>query len=147
LKITETPYPLDIVQKAGYCSGIGVVDQNELTRLEGVSKSYPAREELGLLAKCANPSCAASFRYLQEGTLFRFECEPPQGVPGANETEYFWLCPNCTKKMILRLDATSKIRLVPQPDGTSLAAGSAGITLPHGKRRLRLSYPMASKSS
>jgi hypothetical protein len=106
--------------------------------------SHPARKEVDVLAKCANPSCAASFRYLQEGTLFRFESEPVEGVPGAKETEYFWLCPNCAEKMILRLDASSKIRLVPQPDPNSPITHSKSSMLLYGTRILRLNYAMAS---
>src|SRR5205807_208850 len=87
----------------------------------------PAREEFGLLAKCANPPCAALFRYLREGTLFRFQSETLQGIPSAGESEYFWLCPNCAKNMIVRLDATSKIRLVRQQHDHSAIAGSTSF--------------------
>jgi hypothetical protein len=70
-----------------------------------------------MLAKCANPSCSASFHYLQEGRLFRLEAEltlaSPANRPG--ETEYFWLCSRCSKTLTLGLgqDGTVVTRALP----------------------------------
>lgn len=64
-----------------------------------------------MLAKCANPKCAAPFRYLETGRLFRVEYER---MTRADETrpEYYWLCRGCSEKMTLRLDETGGVKLV-----------------------------------
>jgi len=56
-----------------------------------------------MLAKCANPSCAASFLHLADGRLFRLETDPAFSSSKAKETEYFWLCEPCSSGMTLRL--------------------------------------------
>ena len=71
-----------------------------------------------MLAKCANPSCSASFHHLREGRLFRLEDDPelilsvnPYASISTN-VEYFWLCSRCSESMVLRLG----------PDGTVVPA-------------------------
>ena len=65
-----------------------------------------------MISKCANPACSASFRYLHEGKLFRFErkrieeARPFQEVdPGVRKNsggiEFFWLCDQCAATMTL----------------------------------------------
>jgi hypothetical protein len=56
-----------------------------------------------MLAKCANPSCSASFRHLADGRLFRLETEPRFPSPSSRETEYFWLCDACSAETTLSL--------------------------------------------
>lgn len=62
-----------------------------------------------MLAKCANPSCSASFRHLAEGRLFRLETEPHLQSPNSRETEYFWLCEVCSSGTTLRLTLDGRV--------------------------------------
>jgi hypothetical protein len=64
-----------------------------------------------MLAKCANPSCSARFRYLAEGRLFRVECDPPLDVRTRTKPQYFWLCSQCSETMTLSLDQETVIRI------------------------------------
>ena len=59
-----------------------------------------------MLAKCANPTCSAPFRYLHEGKLFRLD--PGAGPPSpegrvARQLQYFWLCDRCARTMTLEM--------------------------------------------
>lgn len=61
-----------------------------------------------MVSKCANPRCSASFRYLHEGRIFSLECPRPEpGLSGWQEpaphVERYWLCPSCSRDMILVL--------------------------------------------
>ena len=58
-----------------------------------------------MLAKCANPSCTASFRYLREGKLFRLE------LVSERRYEHFWLCSDCCRTLTLAVDG----RVVARP--------------------------------
>lgn len=75
-----------------------------------------------MLAKCANPSCSAVFRHLQEGKLFRLETEITLASPvsfGAGDpgkTEYFWLCSRCSKTVTLRFGQDGTIVVGELPD-------------------------------
>ena len=73
-----------------------------------------------MLSKCANPECSASFRYLQEGKLYRLEAlSAPDSVypSGTRSAEYFWLCAECAAKMSLHLtgDGSVSLSIVPEP--------------------------------
>jgi hypothetical protein len=70
-----------------------------------------------MLAKCSNPSCSASFRFLHSGKLFHFE-HPHAGngmnpAPLATKAEMFWLCEKCSAELTLVLDRERGIRTVP----------------------------------
>jgi hypothetical protein len=54
-----------------------------------------------MLAKCANPSCSRSFRYLHEGKLYRMEMCEPNEQGSSRHSEWFWLCAECATKVIL----------------------------------------------
>jgi hypothetical protein len=65
-----------------------------------------------MVSKCANPECAAPFRYFHLGKLFRWETEPEldrHRTPGIEEgmekprrrIEFYWLCENCAETMTL----------------------------------------------
>jgi hypothetical protein len=56
-----------------------------------------------MLAKCANPSCSASFLRLQDGRLFLLETDLTPRSSKAKAGEYFWLCKGCSAGMTLRL--------------------------------------------
>ena len=64
-----------------------------------------------MVSKCANPECAAPFRYFHLGKLYRFEAEArPErrralGSEGGSKQmrrlEFFWLCEVCAARMTL----------------------------------------------
>lgn len=65
-----------------------------------------------MLAKCANPSCTNSFRYLGRGKLFlvgppRLNIAP-RGESAiklpARKREWFWLCEQCSTTMAVTVD-------------------------------------------
>jgi hypothetical protein len=65
-----------------------------------------------MVSKCANPECAASFRYFHLGKLFRWETEvgfdrrrsmgkDDEMKKPIRRIEFYWLCENCADKMTL----------------------------------------------
>jgi len=55
-----------------------------------------------MLAKCLNPACSSSFRYLHEGRIFRIETPDPAVVAtslSVQRTEHFWLCAVCCMRL------------------------------------------------
>lgn len=70
-----------------------------------------------MLAKCSNPSCSASFRFLHSGKLFHFENRYASNnrnpAPLAHSAEMFWLCEKCAAELTLVLDCERGIRTVP----------------------------------
>ena len=96
-----------------------------------------------MLAKCANPSCSASFRYLQEGRLFRLEADP-ELTPSVNSyagshsrVEYFWLCSHCSEFMALHLGQDGTVVNVPLPDRIHRNPEDFAIISRHKDRVLR----------
>lgn len=79
--------------------------------------NQPVGERLShkLHPKCANPACAASFRWLAGGKFFRFRPESAVAAAGGQETgpaalaiagvEHFWLCERCSQIFTLAFDA------------------------------------------
>ena len=75
-----------------------------------------------MLAKCANPACSATFRYLHEGRLFVFEPErdaPKRGPPadpedtGRSDSPHcFWLCSSCCSAMTVQPDGDHGVTVV-----------------------------------
>lgn len=61
-----------------------------------------------MLTKCANPICLTHFRYLENGTLFRYENDP-RAAPDRTHREYFWLCGTCSTSLMLRLDVEGRV--------------------------------------
>lgn len=72
-----------------------------------------------MLNKCTNPACAASFRHLDEGRLFRLSTETVTNGSPKKEPEYFWLCRQCSGTLTLRLDSEAKVRAVAAQDQVS----------------------------
>ena len=55
-------------------------------------------EEVFMLSKCANPTCLARFRYLNEGKIFNIEIGSTREASRSNtRIEHFWLCPSCAR--------------------------------------------------
>lgn len=96
-----------------------------------------------MLAKCANPSCSASFRYLQEGRLFQLE-DGSELTPSVNpyasssaRVEYFWLCSRCSEFMALRLGQDGTVVTVSLPDCAHRNPEDFAILSRHKDRLLR----------
>jgi len=96
-----------------------------------------------MLAKCANPSCSASFRYLQEGRLFRLEADPKLTstvnayASSHTRVEYFWLCSRCSELMALRLGQDGTVVTVSLPDCARRNPEDFAIISRHKDRLLR----------
>ena len=81
-----------------------------------------------MVATCANPSCSASFRFLQEGKLFLLEPDPKSTstvnayASSHARMEYFWLCSRCSE---YEKDCEND-RVMP-PSGSVAVPGCASI--------------------
>ena len=77
-----------------------------------------------MLAKCANPTCTARFRYLHEGKIFNIDMAAPSGNQQRHipRIEYFWLCEECveTHKLVLEHGVVTarlrRLELPPAPE-------------------------------
>ncbi len=76
-----------------------------------------------MISRCANPACNKPFHYLRGGRLYRFDgrttAASPQAVANAVYTVspshmsvFFWLCQECSSKLLLRFDGSS-VAVVP----------------------------------
>lgn len=93
-----------------------------------------------MVAKCANPACSATFRYLHEGELFAIESKPdplqgrapadPEYRGSSPPYEYFWLCSSCCCVMRVQSDGNRRIVLVPKrKSSTTFSATSQDSSL------------------
>jgi hypothetical protein len=96
-----------------------------------------------MLAKCANPSCFASFHNLQEGRRFRLEADPElthsvnSFANDSTKVEYFWLCNRCSEFMALRLGQDGTVVVVSLPDCAHRTPEPFAIISRHKDRLLR----------
>lgn len=67
-----------------------------------------------VLSKCSNSHCAAVFRKLNEGKVFVLENDGAARIHQSRR-EYFWLCPDCSSKMTLRLGEGRKVLAILLP--------------------------------
>jgi len=97
-----------------------------------------------MLGKCTNPSCSASFRYLEEGTLFRLEAGPVLRLSNPKKPEYYWLCRSCSAAMTLHISKEGKVIPVALP--APVHGGSQGSDFISAKREdgLRMSQVRSS---
>jgi hypothetical protein len=56
-----------------------------------------------MLAKCLNPTCSATFRYLSDGRIFHLEIPVAGDTVTSRRREYFWLCDSCCAKFTVVL--------------------------------------------
>lgn len=91
-----------------------------------------------MLAKCINPVCSTSFRYLEQGRLFRLESDLPLGPGNREKSEYFWLCASCSRTMTLRLDEHETVAVTPLTKSAQRAADHAEFVLLDRQRGLML---------
>jgi len=78
-----------------------------------------------VLDKCSNPACLASFRYLNDGRLFRIESDPSSASTCLKKSEYFWLCRKCALAVTLRLAEDATVQMVRRHD--HLPAAKNGV--------------------
>ena len=72
-----------------------------------------------MLSKCANPNCAATFRYLHEGKLYvidlrsdfarRRSFADPKTAGTCDKREYYWLCSTCCRHMTIRVNRDEEV--------------------------------------
>jgi hypothetical protein len=77
-----------------------------------------------MIAKCSNPPCSASFRYLEEGLIFRLETDPTQRSSNPMMPEYYWLCRSCSAAMTLHISKEGKV--IPLAKPAPVRGGSQG---------------------
>lgn len=70
-----------------------------------------------MLSKCANPTCATTFRYLHEGKLYVIDLrEPvrhkPRRSSNSGRLEYAWLCSSCSLYLTIQIDEEFGARVV-----------------------------------
>ncbi len=74
-----------------------------------------------VFAKCANPGCAAKYRFFHEGKVIIFEAKKPwKGRPVARSNfagvahglEYVWLCSECLRRFTVEYDQMRGFRVV-----------------------------------
>jgi hypothetical protein len=85
-----------------------------------------------MVSKCANPDCAATFRYLHIGKLFRIETSPglerrrsmgqEKPSPRLHRIEFYWLCEDCASQMTLVFDQHAGVSVRPNSRAVSAAA-------------------------
>ena len=91
-----------------------------------------------MVAKCANPACSATFRYLHEGELFAIESKTdslrrglpadPEYASNPHKYQYFWLCSSCCCAMTVQSDGDHGVTLVPKRKMASHASAVNGST-------------------
>jgi len=93
-----------------------------------------------MVKTCANPACAAPFRYWRGGKLFRFDVKTPSDacvdIPDQTfqrkpirSSVFFWLCERCCSSITLNLDPHQGLRVVPvssaEPNGDVIGTTEA----------------------
>jgi hypothetical protein len=85
-----------------------------------------------VVSKCANPGCAATFRYFHQGKLFRLETEAglerrralgndDEKKKPLRRIEFYWLCENCAQKMTIVFE--KGVGVAARPNAFPKAAG------------------------
>jgi len=60
-----------------------------------------------MVSQCVNPSCESKFWLLNTGDLYALERR-------SADTEFFWLCSACSKKLALALDSRGRVTVLPR---------------------------------
>jgi hypothetical protein len=74
-----------------------------------------------MLSKCANPTCATTFRYLHEGKVYVIDLREPARLKPkcssrSGQLEYAWLCSSCSLYLTIQLDEEFGTRVVRKPE-------------------------------
>ena len=91
-----------------------------------------------MLSKCLSSHCSATFRYLGQGRLFRFDFSearrkrahagekmPASHGGKASPIEYFWLCESCAATMTIELGEDGRVHTVPRQISAKRPAAAA----------------------
>lgn len=62
-----------------------------------------------MISHCANPDCAQELRYLRGGKVYLFDVP---AKAGGKKTEYYWLCGECSRSMVLTCVNQSEVKTV-----------------------------------
>lgn len=84
-----------------------------------------------MVAKCANPSCKAEFRYLHEGRVFALTCRDAAYAFSLRANfagqvqglQYAWLCDGCAAQYDVVLDTEGDLKLRSRRNFSGLIAG------------------------
>ena len=78
-----------------------------------------------MIAKCANPACNHTFRYLHEGKLFAIDRHDRSASLGTSESgflslpqamEFYWLCDDCYRRgALVPASAQGRVKSRPKP--------------------------------
>ena len=64
-----------------------------------------------MVSQCANPTCAAPFRYLRQGKIFLVEHRKwdgnGNGSRSGGKVEFFYLCSDCASRLTLERELAS----------------------------------------
>jgi hypothetical protein len=85
-----------------------------------------------VVSKCANPGCAATFRYFHQGKLFHLETEAglerrralgndDEKKKPLRRIEFYWLYENCAQKMTIVFEKGAG--MAARPNALPKAAG------------------------
>ena len=61
-----------------------------------------------MVSQCANPECGRKLRYLRDGKIYSFILS---AMAGGKRQEFFWLCGECSSKMILTCVNGSTVKI------------------------------------
>ena len=86
----------------------------------------PKKGGVPMIARCANPECSRTFRYLHEGRLFAFDIAERPGSQASmphsefscqkQRTQFFWLCSDCCLRNTLSFTPVEgRVRVSLQP--------------------------------
>ena len=75
-----------------------------------------------MLAKCANPACSTTFRYLHEGKLYLIDFKAAsagrkstvdsKSAVKVGTLEYAWLCSSCLRDVTIQIDDGHGVKVV-----------------------------------
>jgi hypothetical protein len=63
-----------------------------------------------MIERCFNPECSENLRYLNQGSVYAWE----RGSTRMFHTEFFWLCPTCSRIFQLASDESGRPVLSPR---------------------------------
>jgi len=83
-----------------------------------VSSGLLKSRETTMVEKCANPTCAATFRRLRDGSVFVMEFEEDYRSAASGrvrQRQYVWLCNSCCQTMTVFAEKGRTVQVVPLP--------------------------------
>jgi hypothetical protein len=65
-----------------------------------------------MVSQCANPDCRRELYFLRDGKIYLFDVPVKSG---GRRTEYYWLCGECSRNMVVTCVNQSEIKTVLRP--------------------------------